>query len=288
MTATPAKLKSGAWGARVRGVARKGDTITIATATGKSWQATVTAVLWSGDGITLVATGSSELRPSSGSRGAAPRRRATRRSEPPVGPTLVRSQGAESFRRGEILAANLPETEIVECEQRQGVTAVAVAPRKPPPSGHRCVAVRVLWTTSLTEDEVEDHDAWSHQHSAVVALATGEDAEPLVRSRRRAADQTEIAAALDAAMQALPSVEVAPTMVAEIAARWPRPAMVHTGAYPVLRCDAATAHYHVPGYFACDWDYVPVHRAGPMTADLRALVERAIAAGVVTRVEDCP
>lgn len=56
LAATPAKLKSGEWGARVQGQVDVGDSITITTKSGKSWIATVTKVVWSGNGVSLVAT----------------------------------------------------------------------------------------------------------------------------------------------------------------------------------------------------------------------------------------
>lgn len=58
--ATPAKLRDGSWGARVKGDAKKGDEIQITTQGGKSWTAVVETVVWSGDGITLVKTAKKE------------------------------------------------------------------------------------------------------------------------------------------------------------------------------------------------------------------------------------
>jgi hypothetical protein len=57
-TASPMKLKSGEWGARVQGAARQGDIITIVTKAGKTWQARVERVLWTGDGVAICATSS--------------------------------------------------------------------------------------------------------------------------------------------------------------------------------------------------------------------------------------
>ena len=61
--ATPARLRSGSWGARAKGDAREGDTLQITTRAGKRWTATVAKVVWRGrdrDGsiVTLCATGS--------------------------------------------------------------------------------------------------------------------------------------------------------------------------------------------------------------------------------------
>jgi len=54
--ATPAKLKSGAWGARVQGAVSVGDQITISTKSGKTWNATVSTVVWTDGSISLCAT----------------------------------------------------------------------------------------------------------------------------------------------------------------------------------------------------------------------------------------
>lgn len=64
ITATPAKLRNGSWGARIEsrtvgGAAKAGDTITVRAKSGKTWQATVTRVLWTGGPdrtVQLVAT----------------------------------------------------------------------------------------------------------------------------------------------------------------------------------------------------------------------------------------
>lgn len=59
MTASPAKLRNGSWGARVRSESvHPGDVVTITTKAGKSWTATVERVLWHGDGVSLCATAS--------------------------------------------------------------------------------------------------------------------------------------------------------------------------------------------------------------------------------------
>lgn len=58
LSATPAKLKSGAWGARVASTAVSvGDEVTIVAQSGKSWTATVSQIVWKGPDVTLVATG---------------------------------------------------------------------------------------------------------------------------------------------------------------------------------------------------------------------------------------
>lgn len=55
--ASPVKLRSGAWGARVASTSvRRGDSIRITTRSGKSWTATVAKVVWSGSGVAICAT----------------------------------------------------------------------------------------------------------------------------------------------------------------------------------------------------------------------------------------
>ncbi len=57
MQASPMKLRDGSWGAKVRSADVKiGDTVTITTRAGKSWDATVSRVLWTGDGAAICAT----------------------------------------------------------------------------------------------------------------------------------------------------------------------------------------------------------------------------------------
>jgi hypothetical protein len=60
--ASPTKLRSGEWGARVSGSVREGDKIEITTKAGKTWTAIVKKVVWSKDGISIVATEESKSR----------------------------------------------------------------------------------------------------------------------------------------------------------------------------------------------------------------------------------
>ena len=62
MNATPAKLKSGRWGARVVGSVEPGQEVIITTRSGKSWTARVERVVWTGDGISLCETSSTDGR----------------------------------------------------------------------------------------------------------------------------------------------------------------------------------------------------------------------------------
>ncbi len=65
--ASPTKLRSGEWGAKVKGTVTPGDAIHITTKAGKSWTATVGKVVWSGEGVAIVTTRSTD-RPGNGRR----------------------------------------------------------------------------------------------------------------------------------------------------------------------------------------------------------------------------
>jgi len=58
MNATPCKLRSGEWGARVQGNPTEGTVVTITTRAGKSWDTSVRKVIWKGDGVAICATDS--------------------------------------------------------------------------------------------------------------------------------------------------------------------------------------------------------------------------------------
>lgn len=49
LTASPRKMKDGAWGARVNGEAKVGDYISIVAKSGRQWVAEVTEVFWVGE-----------------------------------------------------------------------------------------------------------------------------------------------------------------------------------------------------------------------------------------------
>ena len=57
-TASPTKLQTGAWGAKVAGAVEVGEIVEIRTAAGKTWQARVERVVWAGGGVSIVATAS--------------------------------------------------------------------------------------------------------------------------------------------------------------------------------------------------------------------------------------
>jgi hypothetical protein len=80
-TATWARLRDGAWGLRVQGEARTGDTVRAVRASGASALVRVGRIVWSGEGVTLCTAGDEVREP----RAEAPRRRGgSRRAAPPV------------------------------------------------------------------------------------------------------------------------------------------------------------------------------------------------------------
>jgi hypothetical protein len=195
-SATPAKLRSGAWGARVEGAVAKGDTLTITSRSGKSWRARVEKIVWTDGSASICATSSLDSGPPRSAGGATRRSGGRRpyyssrphqpRTAPPAGPQLARKQGADPFEVGELVGVILKSSEVAECEERQGITAVDL-PGEPVTDGRRRVACVVLWAESMSADDVEDFDAWSSQHSAVVRLATADEAAPEVERRERVA-----------------------------------------------------------------------------------------------------
>ena len=57
-TASPVKLRTGAWGAKTDSPVAEGDTIEITTRSGKTWEAQVEKVIWSDGQVCIVATAS--------------------------------------------------------------------------------------------------------------------------------------------------------------------------------------------------------------------------------------
>lgn len=65
-TTTPAKLRDGSWGARTTTPVQTGDTITITTKSGKTWDARVGRVIWTNGTACLVSTSTGAARTSRG------------------------------------------------------------------------------------------------------------------------------------------------------------------------------------------------------------------------------
>jgi len=64
LQASPTKLRDGSWGARTKGVPAIGDTITITTKAGKTWNAQVTSLVWTDQKVAIVSTKSLDRAPS--------------------------------------------------------------------------------------------------------------------------------------------------------------------------------------------------------------------------------
>jgi len=72
--ASPTKLRTGAWGAKVQSADIKaGDMVTITTRAGKSWDAKVTKVVWAGNGVSICTTESTDRPARSSSHNNSPR-----------------------------------------------------------------------------------------------------------------------------------------------------------------------------------------------------------------------
>lgn len=56
MIASPMKLRSGDWGVRIPGTPKKGDSIEVASKSGKRWTAVVERVVWTDGSVSIVAT----------------------------------------------------------------------------------------------------------------------------------------------------------------------------------------------------------------------------------------
>jgi hypothetical protein len=65
IAASPAKLNTGAWGAKVQGRVEVGQALRITTRAGKSWTATVERVVWTDGKVSLVSTRSADRKPTS-------------------------------------------------------------------------------------------------------------------------------------------------------------------------------------------------------------------------------
>ena len=116
---------------------------------------------------------------------------------------------------------------------------------------------------------------------ACQARAQAASTKALEAKRMREEQRATAQATIDAVLAMTSPVESAPAWATPetVAATWARPAMVHTGAYQSLYLTEAECYYHVPGYFACDWDYPAVHRAGAITPEQHAQILEAIQVG---------
>jgi hypothetical protein len=54
LTASPTKLRNGDWGVTVKSErVRPGDSVTVTTKSGKSWEALIEKVIWKGNGVAI-------------------------------------------------------------------------------------------------------------------------------------------------------------------------------------------------------------------------------------------
>lgn len=153
--------------------------------------------------------------------------------------------------------------------------------------GKRYVQVAHTARRYMSRDMLEDFDLFnakpggSYQWSGVEIVATSEE----VAADKTKADAKQASAdapkAWDAAVALInqpASCSPAWVSAATCIATWGKPAMVHTGSYPTIHIGEAEVYYHVPSYFACDWDYEAVHRTAPLSDDLREKILAAVAA----------
>jgi hypothetical protein len=102
------------------------------------------------------------------------------RREPPAGP-MMRNDRAP-YERGEVLTCQLTTAEVAECETRQSLTATDVPGDKPERAGRRRVAVVVIHTDRMSQENADDN-GYMGRYGCVVRLATAEEAAPLVETR---------------------------------------------------------------------------------------------------------
>lgn len=169
------KLNDGSWGAWISPAPEKGDEATLTKRSGEESYVRVTEVVWAKD------DGSGSIcRVEEVILNAPPR---------PSGPSLARPQGKTPFQEGQILVARLRPSEVEHLEAEQGFEATDIPPA--PENDRRRVVVKVVEAWSYTADQVEDFDAWSHQHNASILLASPEEAAPTLEARVKALEEKE-------------------------------------------------------------------------------------------------
>ena len=153
--------------------------------------------------------------------------------------------------------------------------------------GRRYVQVARTSRRYLSQDMLEDFDLFdcnpggSYQWTGVEIEPTDEELEADRAATAKADAKAQAPKLWEAAIEKIDQkVSAAPAWVTKdtLTARWHVPVMVHTGAYPEVHIGETEAYYHVPGYFACDWDYEPVRRVAPLTDAFRQEITAAVAA----------
>lgn len=102
------------------------------------------------------------------------------RSTPPEGPTMRNDRDA--YARGETLVVQLTAREVAECETRQSLTATEIPGEPCKRTGDRRVAVVVIHTDRMSQDDADDN-GYCGRFGCVVRLATATEAAPLVAER---------------------------------------------------------------------------------------------------------
>lgn len=239
---TYTKLRDGSWGLRIAGAAQPGARVSVATKT-----ETVGRVLWTGNGISLATIAQSD-RQSTGTDA---------RTMPSDGQLYAGAAGGVRHRTG--------------ANRRAG-------------SCERCGTHLAVGAGRL-EYCVEDSGCLTHHdeggYHLYCADATGCEQQRAERRAARAVAAAQRAAALTAWQQIATIGEAVDTLpewtrTVRTIARLSDPVMPHTGAYPAVYVGDTDLCYHVPGYFACDWDYASITRVAPASDDLRAQVAQAI------------
>lgn len=153
--------------------------------------------------------------------------------------------------------------------------------------GKRYVQVARSARRYYSRDMLEDFDMFSaepgggYQWDGVEVEATADESaadNSQAAAKKAKEDAPKAWAAVVAKIDQVITTRPAWVSDATLTAEWAKPDMVHTASYPVIHMSDAEIYYHVPGYFACDWDYAPVHRIAPLTDELRAEVVAAISA----------
>lgn len=148
-------------------------------------------------GLTLTREGAEETPPSPPAR--APRAKRTTPTVPPVGPQLRNDRSP--YADAAFLVAILEESDIAECEGRQGLTATEVPATTDKaelvPAGRRRVGCVVIHTDRISQSAADDN-GYCGRYGAIVRLATVEECAPAIERSRRSASLAACATWLEA------------------------------------------------------------------------------------------
>lgn len=137
-------------------------------------------------------------------RDSKPARPRARRSEPkaprPDGPMLRNDR--DPYVKGAVLVAQLSAAEIAECEARQAIAATEIPGDPCKRAGDRRVAVVVIHTDRMSQDDADD-DGYCGRFGATVRLATADEAATILAERAAKAQAKADAEAKDRAWKTL-------------------------------------------------------------------------------------